>query len=810
MKTHSSNPHLKRVSILIYFTLCSLLYLSAETTGIIKGRVIDSKNQPIEFATAALVNKKTNKIVKGEVSNNKGEFIISKVIPGEYTLSVSMMGYTKSITDKIIINEKGNSVIEKNIILKESSLQLSDVVVTAKRQFIEQTVDKMIINPEASITSASENVYEILKKLPGVTVDNNDNISLKGMQGVKILIDDKPTYVSADQLASLLKGMQGKNIDRIEIIENPSARYDAEGNSGIINIKTKHNRAPGFNGSVNTGMNIGKKISENGGIDLNANLGKLNVYGNYSFYDWRGWSTMDATRRFTSAGLSGAYQLINTRDDNHGNGHNFKVGADYFIKKNHVVSVMLRGSNGFNDDSGKSTTTFVDRNRQTDSTLNTLSKNNSRWENQTYNANYKWDIDTLGRSLSVDADYAHFFFNSTSNQNGTYFGQNGNDLNHSILINTNQGGGIDIFTAKIDYVHPINKILNMEAGLKTSFVTTDSKIGMVGFMTQSDHFVYKENIQAGYINSRAQFNKTTLQLGLRLENTESNGSSISTNLENTKSYLELFPSFFVQQTLNASHSLNFKYSYRIGRPSYHRINPFKWMLDPYTYNIGNPLLKPQFTQALSLSHNYKGKWMTSIGYNYTKDLFTEVLYQNDETKSIYQTMENLGNSLDFNASETVQLEPTKWWRLSGTLTGMYKEINSSIEEGIQFKRWSYSGNMSNNFTLPYKIELELSGNYSSKLLIGNFIIEPRYGVDLGLQRKIMKEKGVIKVSLSDVFNTYTGGAYSKYNNVDLKVLNKWDSRKLNISFNYRFGKDDFKTRSNRTTASSEEQGRSSK
>jgi len=810
MKTNSTIPNLKRVLLLICLTFCSVLYLSAETTGIIKGRVIDSKNQPIEFATAALINQKTNEIVRGEVCNNKGEFVISKVIPGEYTLSVSMMGYAKTVTDKIIIENKSNSIIEKNIILKESSQQLSDVVVTAKRQFIEQTADKMIINPDASITSASESVYEILKKLPGVTLDNNDNISLKGMQGVKILIDDKPTYVSADQLASLLKGMQGKNIDRIEIIENPSARYDAEGNSGIINIKTKHNRAPGFNGSVNSGMNIGKNIRENAGIDLNVNLGKFNVYGNYSFYDWRGWRTMDATRRFISLGHSGAYQLINTREDNHGNAHNFKAGADYFIKRNHVVSVMFRRSNGFNDGSGNGTTTFTDRNMQTDSTLNTLSLNNRRWDNLTYNANYKWNIDTLGRSLSVDADYAHFFFHSTSNQNGTYYNKEGADLNHNILTNNNQGGGIDVITAKIDYVHPINKIFNMEAGLKTSFVTTDSKIDMVGYLTQSDNFVYKENIQAGYINSRAQFNKTTIQLGLRLENTESTGTSVSTNLENTKSYLELFPSFFVQQTLNASHNLNFKYSYRIGRPSYHMLNPFKWMLDPYTYNIGNPLLEPQFTQALSLTHSYKGKWITGIGYNYTKDLFTQVLFQNDETKTIYQTMENMGTSLDCNASETVQLEPAKWWRLSGTVTGIYKEINSTIDKGALFKRWSYNATINNNFTLPYKIDLELSGNYSSKQLIGNFTINPRYRVDMGFQRKVLKEKGVIKVSVSDLFNTDKGSAYSKYGNIDIKVLNKWDSQKLNISFSYRFGKDDFKIRSNRTTASSEEEGRSSK
>ena len=333
---------------------------------------------------------------------------------------------------------------------------------------------------------------------------------------------------------------------------------------------------------------------------------------------------------------------------------------------------------------------------------------------------------------------------------------------------------------------------------------------MTGFIAQDNHFIYTENIQAAYVSGNAQFNKTSLQLGLRLENTNSTGNSVTNNQVDTKSYLNLFPSFYVQQTLNTNNNINFRYSYRIGRPNYDMLNPFRWMIDPFTYNQGNPLLGPQFTHAASLSHTFKGEFITSVGYNYTKDLFSQVLYQDDATKTIYQTMQNLTDAIDWNASETVQLQPTKWWRLNGTVIGMFKEVNSNINGDVQFKRWSYSGNMSTNFTLPLKVEMELSGYYSSKQLNGNFIIKPYFSADLGFQRKILKDNGLLRISVTDLFKTGSNGAYSKYNNIDIDVLNKYDSRKLNITFSYRFGKDQFSTRANRSTASSEEQSRSGK
>lgn len=796
--------------MLACFPLHMLFATTATATATIKGKVVDEKNNPVVYATATLISPETGEIIKGEVCNDKGEFSIQRVNRGEYILQVSMLGFEKFETEKMEVDGR-RDVIETTVTLHESTELLNDVVVVGKKNFIEQTVDKLVIHPDASITSASDNVFEILKKLPGVTIDNNDNISLKGMQGVKVLIDDKPTYVSSTQLAALLKSIEGKNVEKIELIENPSARYDAEGNSGIINIKTKHNRAPGFNGNVSAGLNLGERLGGNAGLNLNMNMGKLNLYGDYSNYHWAGVNGMYATRRFTSTALEGAMQKIDNLGSYWGSSHNYKVGADYYLAKNHVISAMFRGNHGNNKNKENSTTSFTDRFEQVDSSLVTISNSGNKWNSATYNLNYKWDIDTIGQSLSVDADFATFGFMSTNVQEGKYYDVNQADMNQDLFVMTSQGNDIRIFTSKADYVLPIGKKYNFEAGLKASFVNTDSYIDMDGYLVQEDQFIYTENILAAYVNARAQWNKTTVQLGLRMEDTFSKGNSVTNNEVNDTSYLKIFPSFFVQHQLNDNHSLNLKYSYRIGRPSYHNLNPFRWMVDPFTYNVGNPNLKPQFTHSGGLSHNFKNVLITNLGVNYTTGLFTEIIRQDDASKTVYQTMENLNSSLDLNLSETVQVRPFEWWRLSATVTGMYKNIEMYDESTEPLSRFSVIANMSNNISLPWKIDMELSGRYSSEQLISNIVILPRYSIDLGFQKRILKDKGMIKLSVSDIFKTANGqGAYAKYDNVDITVQNIWDSRRLNLTFNYRFGKDDFKTRANRSTSSSEEQNRSSK
>lgn len=795
--------------ILIGFLATSFIFKTQANNGIIKGKIVDSKNNPIEYATAALINTKTSEIENGAISNAEGSFIIENVAYGEYLLSVRMLGYDSNESESVKIDSI-HVIVSKTIILQESTQQIKEIVVTGKYAFVEQTVDKTIVNPNASITTSSESVYEILKKSPGVNIDNNDNITLKGMQGVVIMIDDKPTHISGKDLAPVLKGMLGKNIKSIEIIENPSSRYDAEGNSGIINIKTKHNKAPGFNGSVNSGVTFTKTLGENAGADLNMNVGKINVYGNYAFYDWKGWYKMEGNRRFISDDANGSYTYMSNESNSNGNAHNYKLGADYYIAKNQVVSLMLNGNNGFNNMLDNGISSFENSSSSTDSSVNSFADRLMEWDNMTININYKWDIDSLGRSFTADADYARFNFDSDAWQSSKFFDAFNTDLNADASLLSAMMNKIEILSGKLDYTHPINNIYSLETGLKSSFVNIDSRASMVGYINQNDNFLYEENIQAVYLSGRAQFKSTSVQLGVRIENTISKGNSISTGQVDDNSYINIFPSFYIQQTLSQKQALGFRYSYRIGRPNYHALNPFMWMMDPYTYNLGNPKLHPQFTHSMSLNHSYNGQLFTNIGFNRTNDLFTEVIYQDEETKSAYQTTENFGTSSDFNISETIQLQPTKWLRLNGNATVMYKEVNAKETISGELKQWSFTGNLNNSISLPYGISLEVNGKYVSKQLFGNLILKPHYGIDLGMQMVVLNGKGTFRASFSDIFNTSSYGVHSNYGNLKLDMKFYNETRRLNLSFNYRFGKSEFKTRANRSTSSSEEQSRSSK
>jgi hypothetical protein len=778
-----------------------------KVTGAVKGQVLDIQKQPVPYSTVALLNPTTQEIVRGTVCNEKGEYIIDKINFGLYLLSVRMLGFESNETEYLVIDAE-NLLVEKTVTLKACSQELKEVVIAGKYNFVEQSIDKMIINPNASIISASESIYEILKKAPGITIDNDDNITLKGKEGIVVMIDGKPTYVSGRELTPLLRSLLGKNIKCIEIIESPSAQYDAEGISGIINIKTKHNQAPGYNGNIYSGLTFAGKNGGNTGLDLNMNSGRLNVYGNYSFSDWTGWHNMNFIRRFCSESMNGSYQFSDNESKRNANEHNYKAGTDYYIAKNHVVSVMLKGNNGFFKCQDQGETFFADRLLIVDSSLSNNSGMLYTWDNVTYNVNYKWDIDSSGRSLIADFDIAQFYFDSKNDEDNKYFDNTGQYINQSLALQGHQQNDIDIITAKLDYTHTISDVFFFETGLKSSYVRTNSQASMIGYITQNDIFNYKENIQAIYISGRAKLNKTVIKAGLRLESTKSAGHSLSLNQENKNNYFKLFPSFFLQQKLNADQTLGFSYSYRIGRPNYHSLNPFIWTINPYIYTQGNPFLAPQYAHSISATHNYKSKFLTSAGANYTKNLFAEVVYQNDETKTNCETIENLGSSIELDLSETIQMEPFKCWKLNGTFTGMYKEVNANSLLGAKFNRWSFLGNLNNNFTLPYGIIMELNAKYMSRQLIGNITQMPYLSVDLGIKRNVLNGKGIVRLSFSDIFNTASPGGYIKYGNVDIEVDNQSQTQRLSISFNYHFGKGEYKTRSNRSTSSSEEESRS--
>ncbi len=792
--------------ICIVVIILFVMQINAQTT--IKGRVLETDGQPLEYATVALYSAGDSALQQGTTTNADGQFILEKVNLGKYYITVSMIGFGKATTNINVATARVYTL--PDITLSESTQQLQEVTVTATRQFVEQQADKMVINPEASITTASEDALEVLRKSPGIIIDKDDNITLKN-KSVKVMIDGRPTYMSGDQLAAMLRTMQATSIDRIEIIENPSSKFDAEGDGGIINIRTKRGMMRGYNGSLTLGASASNRFSDNYGIDLNYRTEKLNIYGNYYGGQRRGWSDVELTRWFMQSDSSSYKQY--SYEDWTSSYHNAKLGLDYYITPKQVVGFMARGNLGTSDWESTSDARIADAADRDLQKMHTDNGGDNKWSNLLFNLNYKWTIDSLGQELTIDADMAKYYSKNLSDMATSYI-----PPQSPLIFHKNQRATSDFYSIKVDYVWPIDPKTKMEMGVKSSWATIDSDLdykqqdengGWSDPGRMSNHFVYNENINAAYVSGNYKFNdKTSVQLGLRGEQTISKGNNTTSEERNERDYFNLFPSFFAQQKFNDNHQLGVSYSYRIGRPPYGLLNPFVWMLDPYTYNKGNPFLDPQFTHSAKLSYTFKNKYILSLSYSYTKDAWLQVFDQDDATRTTIIGWENLNNYYNTSATAVLPIEIAKWWKTNTSLTGYYGQFKSPYQGGeIDQSQFTFQGNTTFTFTLPKDFAIELSGRYMSKSVYGMAYMNARGSIDVGAQKQLFNKKATLKLSVSDIFNLQENSYTSQYENVNLIGKQHYDSRRVSLTFTWRFGRTDIKAARQRRTGLEEETSR---
>ncbi len=625
------------------------------------------------------------------------------------------------------------------------------------------------------------------------------------------MIDGRPTYMSGEQLAAMLRNMQATSIDRIEIIENPSSRYDAEGDGGIINIRTKRGLMRGYNGSLTLGASTSSRFSDNYGIDLNYRTEKWNIYGNYYGGQRRGWSDVDLTRWFLQSDSSSFNQYSYERWNS--NYNNLKLGVDYYITPKQVVGFMARGNIGQSNWGSDNDARIANADNEDIQRMHTVNGGDNDWYNMLMNLNYKWTIDSLGRELTIDADMARYHSSNISDMSTTYI-----PPQTPLIMHKNQGGTSDFYSIKVDYVWPLNNSTKMEMGVKSSWATIDSDLdhsqqdengNWSDPYHMSNHFVYNENINAAYMSGHYKFNdKTNVQLGLRGEQTISTGNNTTSEQRNERNYFNLFPSLFLQQKFNDNHQFGFSYSYRIGRPPYWLLNPFVWMLDPYTYNRGNPFLDAQFTHSTKLSYTFNGKYIFSIDYSYTKDAWLQVFEQDDATRTTIIGWENLSNYHNTSATAVLPVEITKWWKTNTNLTGFYGQYKSPYQNGeIDQSKFTFQGNTTFTFTLPKDFAIELSGRYISKSVYGMAYMNAHGSVDAGIQKQFFDKKATLKLSVSDIFNTQENSYTAQYENVNLIGKQHYDSRRVSLTFTWRFGRNDIKEARQRRSGLEEETSR---
>lgn len=775
-------------------------FAQSDLQGRASGAIKDDTGKPVGFATVTLLKAADSALVKGVPSDSLGHYEFDHIAAGKYLVAASLLGMGKAYTKPFRVDAAHENTSLPLLMMSPDAKALKGVSVTAVKPMIEHELDKTIVNVSNSIVSAGSTALEVLEKSPGIAVDNNDNITLNGKSGVTIMIDDKPTYLSQQEIATMLKTMNAGNIDKIEIMTNPSAKYDAAGTAGIINIKLKKNKDMGWNGSVTAGFGQGHFARENAGANLNYRKGKINLYGNYNYSHGKWWNTNVITRNFYDGfekALSSRFEQnadMNFPSDN----HSFKAGIDYAFNKNNTIGIMMNGTVNPGSSHILNTTRFKSPDGTLDSTAVSNNNSNDKWNNFTYDLNYKHVFDTSGREITADLDYAKFANSSLQDFRTDYYDANGNGEGIPLLRRGDLPANIDIRSGKIDYVNPLKHNAKIEAGLKSSYVVSDNNVrylnyengGWVNDANATNHFKYTENINAGYINFNQQFKKGWgLQLGLRGEQTVSKGEQLTIDSTVNKNYFQLFPSAFLSKELDKNNQLSFSYSRRIDRPDYQDLNPFRFYLDPYTYQEGNVNLQPQLTNSFELSYMYKHAITVSLNYSQTHNVMTDVLKQIDSLRVTYQTKENLSTLNNLGLSISAPIPVTKWWMSNNYFNVFYNQYQGIyLGAHLDYGKASYMFNTTNTFKLPQGFTAELSGFYRSPFVYGIITGQAMYMASVGLQKSFWHQKANLKLNVNDVFNTRRFAGEVKFQNIDVTVKNRWDSRVANLTFTYRFGK----------------------
>lgn len=806
---------------LTLLTLLLMLCAAAIQAQNITGTVKDEQGKNLSGASVALKKVKDSATVKLGVTNNSGQYSFAGIDQGQYFVNVSFVGHEPKNSPSFEYSGSGDAK-GPDFSLTKLSGNLKEVTVAYRKPVIEVKADKTILNVEGSVNAVGQDALELLRKSPGVLVDKDDNLSLSGKNGVQVYIDGRPTPLSGKDLSDYLKSIQSSSIEAIEIITNPSAKYDAAGNGGIINIRLKKNKSYGTNGSVNAGYAIGTFPKYNGGISLNNRNKFLNVYGNYNYNKSENRMNMWLYRKVLDTLFDGATKM-NMNNETHA----FKVGADMSLSKKSTLGVMVNGNltkNGF-DNYSRTPISYTPTNT-VDRILVANNTSDGKRDNINFNLNYRY-ADTSGRELSMDADYGFFKNENDQMQPNTYYDPTETTIRAQRIYNMVAPTDIDIYTFKTDYEQNFKKG-RLGVGGKISYVKTTNDFSTFNVLNtgkeldkdRSNDFDYKENINALYVNYNRPFKGFMVQVGVRAENTNAEGHSNGFKKDDNtgqyvtydstfdRNYTDFFPSAAITFNKKPMSQWTLSYSRRIDRPAYQNLNPFEFRLDEYTYQKGNTRLMPQYTNSFGITHVFKYTLTTTLNYSHVKDIFSQILGVTEKSKG-YITTDNLATQdvVSLNISYPFQY---KWYSVFANVNTFYSKYKA--DKGplgkIDLDIVSFNVYAQQTFRFGKGWIGELSGFYTApSIWQGTFKSIGMGGLDGGLSKTVLKNKGTVKIAVSDMFKTMKWKGTSDYGNQYTRANGNWESRQFKINFTYRFGSNEVKAARQRKTGLEDENKR---
>jgi hypothetical protein len=784
---------------LIKIILCLLFVNSFSKVNAqfkIHGNIVDSTNAPVSYCALALVKSTDSSIVKGTITDESGQYAFENVPSGKYFIKVSSIEFKEGYYNSFTFDSLSNYNV-KAIIVKSNYIKLNEVSVVAIKKPIEIKDGMMIMNVENSSLAAGNTVYDLIKRIPGVFIDNQNNIILSGKGSVKVMINGQIQRVSNDQLISILMGMNAELVSKIEIIKNPPVKYDSEGSGGLINIVSKKVKIMGLSGSVNS--NINKGTFYRGSIDcsINYKLKKLAIFSNFGYgnrifnTDYQFNQDVNILDSLTYLRQKGSVKTTQQL-------YHYSLGTDYYLNKNNTIGFLISGGLTSAPSSNTSRNNITGHNTYPYNYTTSSLQLTDNFSNPNYNINAEHKFDTLGTVLNFAADYSDFKEVKNKLNENFFFTQNDLIAQPEKTFKSNTISRFQLFTQKLDFTKKIRGGITLESGVKATTVqnknnylferknvTTDD---FEKDSSISNNFSYNENIYAGYVNFKKEFKIATVQLGSRFENTIVSAKDEALfNL--ARNYFNFFPNLSIDYHKSDKHTLQLSLSKRIDRPSYNDLNPYISYDDYFSASKGNPLLLPTINYNVSLAYVYKQTIYNTIGYSVNNNHIVNMDLKLDSTNLVTNTMTNIKSYAVIYYNLYYQKELRSWWNTS--ISGdIYTQAFKGNVNNTSFNRTNiaYQAIVNNDFILFKKYKLMVNGYYFSQTIYSTTKSSNFWWVDLGLKKSYLNDKLTFNLTFSDIFHTNNYSTVIQFQNQNNFYKGVRDTRRISFSVIYKFGK----------------------
>lgn len=796
--TKNINHLISILSLIILFSFSLFTDpLNAQTIkGRISGVVVDkATGNPVESSDVRLLSAADSSFVTGTATDAAGNFLMEVIKPGRYFLNVRMIGYSNFAVNEIILNKRNSEINLDTIRIRSGNdIQTDEIEVETQKSPIEFSADKKIFNVSDDITITGGNALDVLKNVPSIQVDVDGNVTLRGSQNVKILVDGKPFGLEGSNRNAILQQIPANSVESVELITNPSAKYNPEGTSGILNIVLKKKTDLGYNGSFT--LNAGTDDKYSGSVNLNYKKNNVNFSGSYNYSNQKNIFTGSSLRQNFFPGTAEFIDQINS-----GNikrlSHLIKAGVDFEIDRKQSIGFNLNYSPRNTNRQEKNENKYYDSLQNLNPYFLTNTTEDDAGKNFDASLNYNLKFKNPKNTLYGEVSYSKETDEETSSTEEVYIFPINNTPDKYITFQNEKNNQINL---QLDYVNLSEKKLKIETGYKSIFRKNDDDINFLNYdyttnsyinnINISNNFIYKENIHALYAIFTDKIKDFGFSFGGRIEQTYTNGELLTGSKNFDKNYFGIFPSASLSQKLSLSQELQLTYSRRINRPNSRNLNPFPDISDPLNIRIGNPDLKPEYTNSFELSYINYFKFATitpSIFYRKTDDEISRYRIVTDSNVSI-TTFENLNSSKSYGIDFIVNSQILKWWNVNGNLSFYRSEVNASnISEGLTNETDSWSARVSSGMSIPDIFDLQLTYFYSGKRISANGSVEPIQSLDAAVKKEFLDRRASIGFRISDIFNTLKFKIRTGDERYTQESVRRRNSRTAFLTFTYNIG-----------------------